>query len=89
MSKVAIDQEELKYFIGRLNRFNEELGSEWRVLRNAWRSLEDSWRDSKREEFKREWEKVILQMDGYLNQAGDFVQFLSERYDAIDKYFGH
>lgn len=86
MSKVAIDQQELKHFIGALGKFNSNLDGDWRVLRNAWHSLESTWHDPERDKFLEDWDKVIRQMEGYLKQAGDYVQFLSRKERALDDY---
>jgi len=92
MSKVYVDPTELVRFIALLRKFNSSLEEDWRVLRNAWHSLDSTWRDPecdrhtldsswpvdrKRDMFLEDWGKVILQMEGYLKQAGDYVQFLS------------
>ena len=86
MSKVAIDQQELRHFIGALGKFNGNLDNDWRVLRNAWHSLESTWHDPERDKFLEEWDRVIRQMDGYLKEAGDYVQFLSRKERALDEY---
>ena len=86
MSKVAIDQKELKHFIRALGKFNSNLEGDWRVLRSAWHSLQSTWHDPELDKFEADWGKVILQMEGYLKQAGDYVGFLSSKDRALDDY---
>ncbi|WRC01931.1 WXG100 family type VII secretion target [Helicobacter pylori] len=84
MSKVQMDTEEVREFVGHLERFKELLREEVNSLSNHFHNLE-SWQDAKRERFS----EVVDNLKGTFNEFDEAVQeqiaWLKERIRVLEQ----
>ncbi|MDU9787352.1 type VII secretion protein [Helicobacter pylori] len=69
MSRVQMDTEEVREFVGHLERFKELLNDEVNGLSNHFHNLE-SWQDAKRERFS----EVVDNLKGTFNEFDEAAQ---------------
>ncbi len=84
MSKVQMDTEEVREFVGHLERFRELLREEVNSLSNHFHNLE-SWQDAKRERFS----EVVDNLKGTFNEfdetAQEQIAWLKERIRVLEQ----
>ncbi|MGL2826345.1 type VII secretion protein [Helicobacter pylori] len=84
MSRVQMDTEEVREFVGHLERFRELLNEEVNSLSNHFHNLE-SWQDAKRERFS----EVVDNLKGTFNEFDEAVQeqiaWLKERIRVLEQ----
>ncbi|TPH60535.1 type VII secretion protein [Helicobacter pylori] len=84
MSKVQMDTEEVREFVGHLERFRELLREEVNSLSNHFHNLE-SWQDAKRERFS----EVVDNLKGTFNEFDEVAQeqiaWLKERIRVLEQ----
>ncbi|WP_120830971.1 type VII secretion protein [Helicobacter pylori] len=84
MSKVQMDTEEVREFVGHLERFKELLREEVNSLSNHFHNLE-SWQDAKRDNFS----EVVDNLKGTFNEFDEAVQeqiaWLKERIRVLEQ----
>ncbi|MDU9763185.1 WXG100 family type VII secretion target [Helicobacter pylori] len=84
MSKVQMDTEEVRGFVGHLERFKELLNEEVNSLSNHFHNLE-SWQDAKRERFS----EVLDNLRSTFNEFDEVVQeqiaWLKERIRVLEE----
>ncbi|RVY39926.1 type VII secretion protein [Helicobacter pylori] len=84
MSKVQMDTEEVRGFVGHLERFKELLNEEVNSLSNHFHNLE-SWQDAKRERFS----EVVDNLKSTFNEFDEAVQeqiaWLKERIRVLEQ----
>ncbi len=84
MSRVQMDTEEVREFVGHLERFKELLREEVNSLSNHFHNLE-SWQDAKRERFS----EVVDNLKGTFNEFDEAVQeqiaWLKERIRVLEQ----
>lgn len=85
---VDIDVEALRYFIGTLREFNNELETRWSTLKSRWQASSDSWRDIKKDQFTGGvgWDEVIRMMEGYLSTSEQYTIFLQRLEERASSY---
>ncbi|MGL2549516.1 type VII secretion protein [Helicobacter pylori] len=84
MSRVQMDTEEVREFVGHLERFKELLNEEVNSLSNHFHNLE-SWQDAKRERFS----EVVDNLKGTFNEFDEVAQeqiaWLKERIRVLEQ----
>ncbi|WP_187876421.1 type VII secretion protein [Helicobacter pylori] len=84
MSRVQMDTEEVREFVGHLERFKELLREEVNSLSNHFHNLE-SWQDAKRERFS----EVVDNLKGTFNEFDEATQeqiaWLKERIRVLEQ----
>ncbi|MCQ2786290.1 type VII secretion protein [Helicobacter pylori] len=84
MSKVQMDTEEVREFVGHLERFKELLREEVNSLSNHFHNLE-SWQDTKRDKFS----EVVDNLKGTFNEFDEIAQeqiaWLKERIRVLEQ----
>ncbi|MBH0249568.1 type VII secretion protein [Helicobacter pylori] len=84
MSKVQMDTEEVREFVGHLERFKELLREEVNSLSNHFHNLE-SWQDAKRERFS----EVVDNLKGTFNEfdeaAQEQIAWIKERIRVLEQ----
>ncbi|WRF25660.1 type VII secretion protein [Helicobacter pylori] len=84
MSRVQMDTEEVREFVGHLERFRELLREEVNSLSNHFHNLE-SWQDAKRERFS----EVVDNLKGTFNEFDEVTQeqiaWLKERIRVLEQ----
>ncbi|MCQ2846377.1 type VII secretion protein [Helicobacter pylori] len=84
MSRVQMDTEEVREFVGHLERFKELLREEVHSLSNHFHNLE-SWQDAKRGRFS----EVVDNLKGTFNEFDEAVQeqiaWLKERIRVLEQ----
>ncbi|WRA85242.1 type VII secretion protein [Helicobacter pylori] len=84
MSKVQMDTEEVRGFVGHLERFKELLNEEVNSLSNHFHNLE-SWQDAKRDKFS----EVLDNLKSTFNEFDEAVQeqiaWLKERIRVLEQ----
>ena len=86
--RADIDVEALRYFIGTLQDFNNELENKWGTLKSRWQASSDSWRDVKKDQFADAvgWDEVIRMMEGYLSTSDQYTNFLKRLEERATDY---
>ncbi|GAA8850855.1 hypothetical protein HpRN181_00560 [Helicobacter pylori] len=84
MSKVQMDTEEVREFVGHLERFKELLREEVNSLSNHFHNLE-SWQDARRDKFS----EVVDNLKGTFNEfdeaAQEQIAWLKERIRVLEE----
>ncbi|MFP6239417.1 WXG100 family type VII secretion target [Helicobacter pylori] len=84
MSRVQMDTEEVREFVGHLERFKELLREEVNSLSNHFHNLE-SWQDARRDKFS----EVLDNLRSTFNEFDDAVQeqiaWLKERIRVLEQ----
>ncbi|MCQ2709698.1 type VII secretion protein [Helicobacter pylori] len=84
MSKVQMDTEEVREFVGHLERFRELLNEEVNSLSNHFHNLE-SWQDARRDKFS----EVVDNLKGTFNEFDEAPQeqiaWLKERIRVLEQ----
>ncbi len=84
MSKVQMDTEEVREFVGHLERFKELLREEVNNLSNHFHNLE-SWQDARRDKFS----EVVDSLKGTFNEfdeaAQEQIAWLKERIRVLEQ----
>lgn len=84
MSKVQMDTEEVREFVGHLERFRELLREEVNSLSNHFHNLE-SWQDARRDKFS----EVVDNLKGTFNEFNEATQeqiaWLKERIRVLEQ----
>ncbi|GAA8364829.1 hypothetical protein Hpkin12_08220 [Helicobacter pylori] len=84
MSKVQMDTEEVRGFVGHLERFKELLNEEVNSLNGHFHNLE-SWQDARRDEFS----EVLDNLKSTFNEFDEAVQeqiaWLKERIRVLEQ----
>ncbi|MGL2550111.1 type VII secretion protein [Helicobacter pylori] len=84
MSKVQMDTEEVREFVGHLERFKELLNEEVNSLSNHFHNLE-SWQDAKRERFSEVLDNLRITFNEFDEAAQEQIAWLKERIRVLEQ----
>ncbi|WP_121013280.1 type VII secretion protein [Helicobacter pylori] len=84
MSKVQMDTEEVRGFVGHLERFRELLNEEANSLSGHFHNLE-SWRDAKRERFSEVLDNLRSTFNEFDEAAQEQIAWLKERIRVLEE----
>ncbi len=84
MSKVQMDTEEVREFVGHLERFKELLREEVNSLSNHFHNLE-SWQDAKRERFSEVLDNLRSTFNEFDEAAQEQIAWLKERIRVLEE----
>ncbi|MGH1613635.1 type VII secretion protein [Helicobacter pylori] len=84
MSRVQMDTEEVRGFVGHLERFKELLNEEVNGLSNHFHNLE-SWRDAKRERFSEVLDNLRSTFNEFDEAAQEQIVWLKERIRVLEE----
>ncbi|WQY46757.1 type VII secretion protein [Helicobacter pylori] len=84
MSKVQMDTEEVRGFVGHLERFKELLNEEVNSLSNHFHNLE-SWQDAKRERFSEVLDNLRSTFNEFDEVAQEQIAWLKERIRVLEE----
>ncbi|MCQ2896168.1 type VII secretion protein [Helicobacter pylori] len=84
MSKVQMDTEEVREFVGHLERFKELLREEVNSLSNHFHNLE-SWKDAKRERFSEAVDNLKGTFNEFDEAAQEQIAWLKERIRVLEQ----
>ncbi|WRG61383.1 WXG100 family type VII secretion target [Helicobacter pylori] len=84
MSRVQMDTEEIREFVGHLERFKELLREEVNSLSNHFHNLE-SWQDAKRERFSEVLDNLRSTFNEFDDAAQEQIAWLKERIRVLEQ----
>ncbi|XNZ27915.1 type VII secretion protein [Helicobacter pylori] len=84
MSKVQMDTEEVREFVGHLERFKELLNDEVNGLSDHFHNL-DSWQDAKRERFSEVLDNLKSTFNEFDEAAQEQIAWLKERIRVLEE----
>ncbi|RVY44260.1 type VII secretion protein [Helicobacter pylori] len=84
MSRVQMDTEEVRGFVGHLERFKELLREEVNSLSNHFHNLE-SWQDAKRERFSEVVDNLKSTFNEFDEVAQEQIAWLKERIRVLEQ----
>ncbi|MCQ2619865.1 type VII secretion protein [Helicobacter pylori] len=84
MSRVQMDTEEVREFVGHLERFKELLREEVNSLSNHFHNLE-SWQDAKRERFSEVLDNLRSTFNEFDEVAQEQIAWLKERIRVLEQ----
>ncbi len=84
MSRVQMDTEEVREFVGHLERFKELLNEEVNSLSNHFHNLE-SWQDAKRERFSEVLDNLRSTFNEFDEVAQEQIAWLKERIRVLEE----
>ncbi|GAA8198251.1 hypothetical protein HpKG13_04780 [Helicobacter pylori] len=84
MSKVQMDTEEIREFVGHLERFKELLNEEVNSLSNHFHNLE-SWQDARRDRFSEVLDNLKSTFNEFDEAAQEQISWLKERIRVLEE----
>ncbi|MDU9765721.1 type VII secretion protein [Helicobacter pylori] len=84
MSKVQMNTEEVREFVGHLERFKELLREEVNGLSSHFNNL-DSWQDAKRERFSEVLDNLRSTFNEFDEAAQEQIAWLKERIRVLEE----
>ncbi|WP_120910572.1 WXG100 family type VII secretion target [Helicobacter pylori] len=84
MSRVQMDTEEVREFVGHLERFKELLNDEVNGLSNHFRNLE-SWQDARRDRFSEVLDNLKSTFNEFDEAAQEQIAWLKERIRVLEE----
>ncbi len=84
MSKVQMDTEEVREFVGHLERFKELLREEVNSLSNHFHNLE-SWQDARRDKFSEVLDNLKSTFNEFDEVAQEQIAWLKERIRVLEQ----
>ncbi|OPG35566.1 WXG100 family type VII secretion target [Helicobacter pylori] len=84
MSKVQMDTEEIREFVGHLERFKELLNDEVNSLNGHFHNLE-SWQDSRRDKFSEVLDNLKSTFNEFDEAAQEQIAWLKERIRVLEE----
>ncbi len=84
MSRVQMDTEEVREFVGHLERFRELLNDEVNGLSNHFHNLE-SWQDHKRDNFSEVLDNLRSTFNEFDEAAQEQIAWLKERIRVLEE----
>ncbi|GAA8701779.1 WXG100 family type VII secretion target [Helicobacter pylori] len=84
MSKVQMDTEEVREFVGHLERFKELLREEVNSLSNHFHNLE-SWQDPRRDKFSEVLDNLRSTFNEFDDAAQEQIAWLKERIRVLEQ----
>ncbi|MCQ2936190.1 WXG100 family type VII secretion target [Helicobacter pylori] len=84
MSRVQMDTEEVREFVGHLERFKELLREEVNSLSNHFHNLE-SWQDAKRERFSEVLDNLRSTFNEFDEAVQEQIAWLKERIRVLEE----
>ncbi|EMH28175.1 WXG100 family type VII secretion target [Helicobacter pylori] len=86
MSKVQMDTEEVREFVGHLERFKELLNDEVNGLNGHFHNLE-SWQDARRDKFSEVLDNLKSTFNEFDEAAQEQIAWLKERIRVLEEYY--
>ncbi|GAA8537125.1 hypothetical protein HpDR59_09080 [Helicobacter pylori] len=86
MSKVQMDTEEVRGFVGHLERFRELLNEEVNSLNGHFHNLE-SWQDARRDKFSEVLDNLKSTFNEFDEAAQEQIAWLKERIRVLEEDF--
>ncbi|WP_208367741.1 type VII secretion protein [Helicobacter pylori] len=84
MSKVQMDTEEVREFVGHLERFKELLNEEVNSLSGYFHNLE-SWQDARRDKFSEVLDNLKSTFNEFDEAAQEQIAWLKERIGVLEE----
>ncbi len=84
MSRVQMDTEEVREFVGHLERFKELLREEVNGLSNHFHNL-DSWQDARRDKFSEVLDNLRSTFNEFDEAAQEQIAWLKERIRVLEQ----
>ncbi|MGN8469924.1 WXG100 family type VII secretion target [Helicobacter pylori] len=84
MSKVQMDTEEVREFVGHLERFKELLNEEVNSLSSHFHNL-DSWQDARRDKFSEVLDNLKSTFNEFDEVAQEQIAWLKERIRVLEQ----
>ncbi|MGL2776912.1 WXG100 family type VII secretion target [Helicobacter pylori] len=84
MSRVQMDTEEIREFVGHLERFRELLREEVNSLSNHFHNLE-SWQDARRDKFSEVVDNLKSAFNEFDEVAQEQIAWLKERIRVLEQ----
>ncbi|EJB85462.1 hypothetical protein [Helicobacter pylori] len=84
MSRVQMDTEEVREFVGHLERFKELLNDEVNGLSNHFHNL-DSWQDARRDRFSEVLDNLRNTFNEFDEAAQEQIAWLKERIRVLEE----
>ncbi|MFP6204216.1 WXG100 family type VII secretion target [Helicobacter pylori] len=84
MSKVQMDTEEIREFVGHLERFRELLNEEVNSLSNYFHNLE-SWQDARRDKFSEVLDNLRSTFNEFDEAVQEQIAWLKERIRVLEE----
>ncbi|WJI99633.1 WXG100 family type VII secretion target [Helicobacter pylori] len=84
MSKVQMDTEEIREFVGHLERFKELIREEVNSLSNHFHNLE-SWQDARRDKFSEVLDNLKSTFNEFDEAAQEQISWLKERIRVLEQ----
>ncbi|WP_131142138.1 WXG100 family type VII secretion target [Helicobacter pylori] len=84
MSKVQMDTEEVREFVGHLERFRELLREEVNSLSSHFHNL-DSWQDARRDKFSEVLDNLRSTFNEFDEAAQEQIAWLKERIRVLEQ----
>ncbi len=86
MSQVIANPEEIEKFARMLNKFNQDLTNNRRVLQAQFRSLGETWRDQQHAKFAMEFEQLMLFLEKFARSSEEQVPLLLKKAEKLKEF---
>lgn len=86
MPQAIVTPEELRKFASELNRFNEDLKSNYTKTHARFKQLGETWRDQEYKKFEKEFDQTAKAIKQFLAASEKYVPFLIRKAGAADEY---
>jgi len=86
MSKAIVDPAELRRFAQDLNRFNEELHNQMKLLHGRLIALGQTWRDQEHRKFAEEFEETMKVLMKFVEASQRHIPFLLRKAERVEEY---
>jgi uncharacterized protein YukE len=86
MAKVDADPEEILKFAQMLQRFNQDLSNNTRVLQGQFRSLGETWKDQQHAKFAQEFEHLIGVLRQFMQSSEQQIPLLQKKARILKEF---
>jgi uncharacterized protein YukE len=86
MAQAVADPAELRRFAGTLRRFVQEMTQQTTAMRSQMQGLGQTWRDQEYQKFVDEYEQALVIFTRMLENAEQYVPFLTRKADRLEEY---
>ncbi len=86
MAQVVGDPTEIRKFAQMLQRFNQDLTNNTRVLQGQFRTLGETWKDQQHAKFAQEFEQLMVTLQKFAQSSEEQIPRLQKKAQLLEEF---
>jgi len=83
---IDVNIDELRQFIDALDKFQKQVGDEFKELEFKWKKCDESWQGESKERFTKEFEETTKTTESALDAGEDAKKWLDRFLEIVEEF---